>query len=173
MEMARGLGFEAVMPFQGVAAADRQVQVTPLCFFLFAAVPDVGRLRSTADAIRFASSRRVRFLPMMYFSDSPSLETIKRCINMGFDDIVTLPFTRARLEERVQRQIGRTLVYYETASYFGPDRRDREGMPKVGSRPPGAPMGGQFRRLEIARSLISGISVIQDELFEPDAPTYL
>lgn len=172
MDMARNLGFAAVMPFESVAATERQVQATPLCFFLFSSVADIGMLRATADAIRLSGSRRVRFLPLMYFAENPSLETIKRCINMGFDDIVTLPCSRTRLDERVQRQIGRTLVYYETTSYFGPDRRDREGVPGGSTRPANAPPGGQFRRLEIVRSLIGGINIIRDQLFEPEAPTF-
>ena len=97
---------------------------------------------------------------MIYFSENPSLEAITRCINMGFDDVITLPFTLARVAERIRRQVGRSLTYYETPGYFGPDRRDRVTSPTGGGE---RRLGGQFRRLEIVRSLSSGISVVRDE----------
>ena len=60
-----------------------------------------------AEAIRFCPSRRVRFSPMIYFAGSPSAETIAACINLGFDDIITMPFTRERVTERIARQVDR------------------------------------------------------------------
>ena len=161
MDLARRLRFSAVLPYGGVARAEQQGQRTPVCFFLFAAVPDVGALRDVAEAIRFCPSRRVRFSPLIYFSESPSVETITRCINLGFDDVITMPFTHARVAERIERQIGQLHIYYETPGYFGPDRRDRVTAPK---RPAESRIGGQFRRLEIVRNLMSGINVVRDDL---------
>ena len=162
MDLARRLGFAAALPYGGVAQAEQQANQTPICFFLFAAVPDVGALRGVADAIRFCPSRRVRFSPLIYFSESPSIETITRCINMGFDDVITMPFTRSRVAGRIERQIGQSHVYYETPGYFGPDRRDRVTGPK---RPAESRVGGQFRRLEIVRNLISGVNVVRDDFY--------
>ena len=161
MDLGRRLGFSAVLPYAGVAQAEHQANHTPICFFLFAAVPDVCTLRGVAEAIRFCPSRRVRFSPLIYFSESPSIETITRCINMGFDDVITMPFTRARVAERIERQIGQSHVYYETPGYFGPDRRDRVTGPK---RPAETRLGGQFRRLEIVRNLMTGVNVVRDDL---------
>jgi DNA-binding response OmpR family regulator len=160
MDLARRLSFSSVMPYAGVTHAEQQVYRTPVCFFLFAAVPDVDSLRNVAEAIRFCPSRRVRFSPLMYFSESPSAETITRCINMGFDDVITMPFTRARVAERINRQVGRSHVYYETPGYFGPDRRDRVTGP---TRPAESRKGGQFRRLEIVRNLLTGVNVVRDD----------
>jgi hypothetical protein len=162
MEMARRLEFSAVLPYAGIAQAEQQSNLTPVCFFLFAAVPDVAALRGVSDAIRFCPSRRIRFSPLIYFSESPSIETITRCINMGFDDVITMPFTRVRVTERINRQIGRNLTYYETAGYFGPDRRDRVTAPKRAAE---SRLGGQFRRLEIVRNLLTGVNVVRDDLY--------
>jgi len=162
-EMARQLNFGTVQPYGGVPQAEQQVTRTPICYFLFSAVSDVGTLRGIAEAIRFSSSRKVRFSPLIYFSESPSIETITRCINMGFDDVITMPFTRSRVMERITRQIGTSFTYYETPGYFGPDRRGRVAAP-----PPAGEnrQGGQFRRLEIVRNLSTGINVVRDEFFE-------
>lgn len=160
MDLARRLSFAAVLPYAGVAEAEQQARSTPVCFFLFAAVSDVGTLRNVAEAIRFCPRSRVRFSPLIYFSESPSVESIGRCINMGFDDVITMPFTPSRVAQRIDRQIGQALVYYETPGYFGPDRRDRVTAPKRAAE---SRIGGQFRRLEIVRNLLTGINVVRDD----------
>ena len=165
-DLARRLSFSSVMPYSGLVQAEQQANRTPVCFFLFAAVADVETLRGVAEAIRFCPSRRVRFSPLIYFSESPSVETITRCINMGFDDIITMRFTRARVLERIDRQIGQSHIYYETQGYFGPDRRDRV----TGARHPAeSRVGGQFRRLEIVRNLLTGVNVLRDDFYAAPA----
>jgi hypothetical protein len=160
-ELARRVGFDAVHAFRGVAIAEQQTLITPLVYFLFSTVADVRTLRPIADAIRLSPSKRVRFSPMIYVSDSPSLDAIRSCIGMGFDDIITLPFTLSRIEERLERQVERPLVYYETPTYFGPDRRNRSEDEEAHS---GRGSGGQYRRLEIMRSANAGVNVLKDDL---------
>lgn len=162
LDMARGMGFEHVAPYAGIVAAEAQAAQTPVCFFLFAAVDSASGLRAHAEAIRFCATRRLRFSPLIYFSESPSAETIRLCIAMGFDDVITLPFTQARLEERLARQVGQAQTYYETQSYFGPDRRGRTGS---ANSPAERRRGGPYRRLEIMRNLTTGITVLRDEHF--------
>lgn len=151
LDLARELGFPVVLPYTSIAAAEAQSRQTPLLFFLFAAVHDVRVLKAVADQIRFAPTRGIRFSPLLYFSESPSREVISRCIEMGFDDVVTLPFTRPRLLVRLTRLIDRTQVYHETAAYLGPERSVHRGT-------------GQFRRLEIIRTYAAGTSVLRDEM---------
>lgn len=166
LDVARGLGFAGVSPFATMAQAEQQMQTTPLCFFLFAATENLQSLRGIAEAVRFSTVRRLRFSPLIYFAESPSVEVISACLNMGFDDIITMPFTRKRVIERVSRQVGQNLVYYETASYFGPDRRGRGGpAPDRVDKRSGAP----FRRLEIVRNLVTGVNVLRDEHIAPAA----
>jgi len=71
-----------------------------------------------------------------------------------------MPFTRQRVTERIRRQVGQSLTYYETAGYFGPDRRDRVTAPQRAGE---SRVGGQFRRLEIVRNVLSGINVVRDD----------
>lgn len=153
-DIARQLTFARVLPYRDVASAEQQALQTPICYFLFAAVDEVRSLQPVAHAIRFCPSRRLRFSPLIYFADSPSLETIKACVNMGFDDVITLPFTLDRVTERLGRQLDRTLTYFETTSYIGPDRRGQSEQ---------RPQQGQYRRLEIRRSLSTGVTIVGDE----------
>ncbi len=150
-DLARSLGFAAVQPYAGVGAAEAQSQQTPLMFFLFAAVENVASLKATADSIRFANARRIRFSPLVYFSESPSAEAIRACVEMGFDDVITLPFTGTRVRSRLSRLVDRRLVFFESAHYFGPDRRSTTDA-------------GVSRRIEIVRSTDAGVSVIRDEM---------
>jgi hypothetical protein len=100
---------------------------------------------------------------MVYCAEDPSIETIMACINMGFDDIVALPQPAEKLRRRLSRQIGQNVVFFETAGYFGPDRRNRVATLKPG--PAVHRTGGPFRRLEIVRNLLDGVSVLRDEFF--------
>ena len=159
IDLARRVGFDTVLAYKGLALADRQALQTPLLFFLFAALDNPDGLKPVADAIRFSPSRRVRFSPMVYFSESPSLEAIRLCIGMGFDDVITLPFTLERVGGRLARQVDRTVVYCESGSYFGPDRRSRSGDEEAAS----GRRGGQYRTLEIVRNAGIGINVLRDD----------
>jgi hypothetical protein len=162
MDLARAVGFESVQRYQGLVRAERQSLKTPLVFFLCAPTKDMRTLKPMADAVRFSPSLKLRFLPLIYFAREPSFETVKQCIAMGFDDVVALPIGGDDAGERIERQIGRIQTYYETATYFGPDRRNRTGGPE---RTTGSDHGGgQFRRIEIVRNPDTGIDVISDDM---------
>src|SRR4051812_6093894 len=91
-DLARGLGFSPVDRYAGLALAEKQAEITPLVFFLCAAVPDVRTLKPMADAVRFSPSLKLRFSPLIYFARDPSVKIIKLCIGMGFDDVIALPY---------------------------------------------------------------------------------
>lgn len=158
-EAARRIGFSPVQDYRGTADAARRVDDTPLMFFLCAPVKDTRALKPVADGVRFSTDMRLRYLPLIYFSPEPSVECIKDCIQMGFDDVIALPFSASELGERIGRQVGRTQTYYETATYFGPDRRNRVGEPRSFESDHG---GGQFRRIEIMRTE-AGVDVLRDD----------
>ena len=159
-DLARAIGFTSVERYAGLDHAEKQLRQTPLAFFLCAEVADVTVLKTMADAIRFAASPDLKFSPLIYFSRALSLETIRACIKMGFDDVIALPYAAGDLGERVFRQVGRPQTYYETATYFGPDRRNRTGNPRSPASDHG---GGEFWRIEIVRNVATGINVLRDD----------
>jgi hypothetical protein len=160
-DMAGDLDFAGVSDYRGLSQVEHQAGETPVCYFLFSAITDLRELRPVADAIRFSSSRAIRFSPMVYCAEDASVETIMACINMGFDDVVALPQSKPKLRQRLGRQIGQSMVFYETAGYFGPDRRNR--VTALKPNPVITRVGGPFRRLEIVRNLLDGVSVLSDE----------
>lgn len=160
LDLARAVGFTTVQRYQGLARAEGLIARTPLLFFLCSPVRDVRTLKPMADAIRFSPSFRLRFLPLIYFARDPSLETVKHCIAMGFDDVIALPIAGDDVGGRIDRQIERTHIYYETATYFGPDRRNRTGgAPRSTDSDHG---GGRFRRIEIRRNPETGVEMVGD-----------
>jgi hypothetical protein len=160
-DLARSIGFGSVERYQGLAKAERHIETTPLMFFLCAAVADVKTLKPMVDAIRFSPSLKLRFSPLIYFARDLSLDTIKQCISIGFDDVIALPYAAGDLGERIGRQVGQTQIYYETATYFGPDRRNRTGEVRSVGSDRG---GGQYRRIEIRRTPEHGTDVLRDDL---------
>jgi hypothetical protein len=160
-DMARKVGFEAVHAYSTVEAAEQQAQTTPLIYFLFAAAKNLAAVKRVAEDVRSSGNPQVRFSPMIYFAETPSLDAIRTCINIGFDDVITLPFTMSRVVERLTRQLEQKLVYFQTDTYFGPDRR---GRLEDEAEPSRRGEGGQYRRMEIVRSPLSGISVLSDEM---------
>lgn len=157
-ELARDLGFAPVAGYEDIGQASRHVDATPLTFFLCAPVADVLSLKPLAESVRFSGDLRLRFLPLIYFSSGLSGPAIRTCIGMGFDDIIALPYAGTDLRERIGRQIGRA-TYYETSTYFGPDRRNRVGAARSAGSDHG---GGDHRRIEIVRSE-GGVDVLRDD----------
>lgn len=158
--IAQSLGFAQVERYAGLTKAGQQADITPLLFFLCAQVPDVRTLKPTADAIRFSFNDRLKYAPLIYFAHELSRDTISQCIAMGFDDVIALPYLNGDIGERIGRQVGRPQIYYETATYFGPDRRNRIGAPRSTDSDHG---GGQHRRIEILRSSEAGVAVLRDD----------
>jgi hypothetical protein len=151
--LAAQVGFDPILPYVSMDDVERRSHVTPLTFFLSAEVAEVGSLVSHVHAIRKSAHHDLRFSPLIYFCETPSLEIIRRCIGMGFDDIIAAPFSPRVVTQRLHRQVGTPLGYFETGTYFGPDRRrhatERNDAPPV----------GEFRRYEIVRDLTHGISI--------------
>jgi len=158
------LGFTGVSSYRGLSQVEQQADDTPLCYFLFSGVPNIADLRQVARDIRFATNPAVRFSPMVYCAEDLSLEVTIGCINLGFDDVIALPQSEAALRARLKRQVGRHVVFYEAAGYFGPDRRNR--VSSLAPANQSGRSGGPFRRLEIIRHALQGISIQRDELFQ-------
>lgn len=157
-ETAIGLEFVAVRVFEGTAAVGRQLAHFPLCFFLFAEREDPTSLAGPFTEIRSAGDPRLRFAPLVYFAHAPSRQIIKACINMGFDDVISLPLSERQIHARLARQVGVSITYFETASYFGPDRRGRlADEPNYLDARIGGP---QHRRIEIVRTPERGPEIL-------------
>ena len=159
-QLAANLGFAPVQRYEGLRKAEKQATLTPLVYFLCSAVPDVQSLRPMADAIRFSPSLNLRFSPLIYLAHNLSVDSLRKCIGMGFDDVISLPYAGHDLAERIRRQVGTRQTYYETGTYFGPDRRNRTASTAARDDEDD---GDGFRRIEIIRTVETGVDVISDD----------
>ncbi len=167
-DIATELGFSFVKPIGLRSPLPIKAQSVPVCFVLFAGVEDPEIHAPIIREIRRAEPRSLAFSPLIYFSENPSHETVASCTRLGFDDVMTMPFTRERVHTRLMRQIETPLIYFETADYFGPDRR-RRSSPRIADAylrglrdiPPA-------RRYEIRRSLSHGVMILREELIRQE-----
>lgn len=152
--LAHHAGLEVVRPYAGIAQAEQQSKATPICFFLFASTVDVTALAPVVQSIRFNRHRALHFAPLIYFAEDTSVESTQKLMGMGFDDVLTLPFTPARVRQRLVRQLDKTISFFETKDYVGPRRLDQTLA---------TPLPGAAHQIEtrIVRDLTRGIRVLR------------
>ncbi len=159
-DLARDLGFRQVTPFSGLVHAEELTRKVPNNFFLFASDGELGPIKSQVQNIRNSTRPRVRYSPLICFIEVPLPMLISQCIQIGFDDILTLPWDPKQMMPRLRRQLNTQITYYETSNYFGPDRR-RFG--KKRSTPARIYRESQgYRRIDIKRDTAHGVQILGD-----------
>ncbi len=169
-DLSMDIGFRAIMRYCDIEKAERQARQTPVCFFMFNSQMDSNEIRDKAHKIRFSRSRQVRFSPMVCFVESPDPSLISMCLQTGFDDILAPPYSAKRVAPRLAAQVERRLVYYQTADYFGPDRRISHFAGNNTINHSDKAKEGAHRRIEITRSFDSEINIVSDRFFRCAAP---
>ena len=166
-DIAADLGFGFIRPYAGRPALALVAREAPLCFVLFAEVLDPMVYDPIVREIRQGGPRAIAFSPLIYFSESPSRETVAACAALGMDDVVTMPFTRERVWARLRRQIDNMQVYSESADYLGPERRRLSGT-RADSPGRTALSAPPDRRYEIRRDLDTGAKIRRGLVPGPD-----
>lgn len=162
-DMAADLGFKLVRPYMGVADSERLAKIHPVNFFLFDYSQDFEKTKSQITELRMSHQLRVRFAPLICFVESPSKDIIVDCVNAGFDDILTLPWSALKTRERLAKQINNKSTYFETDTYFGPDRRRFSDDGKTRKQAAPAP-GFGFRLYEFVRNNHVGVQIMHDRV---------
>lgn len=122
LDVTGEVGLQRVERFARMDVVVQQLGRTPLCYFLFAEVANPIILSPVLNQIRTHARRQIRYAPLVYFSESPSGATISLCSTLGFDDVLTSPFTPSRLRQRMRALVGRHMNYIDSENYVGPDR---------------------------------------------------
>ncbi|VAW23880.1 hypothetical protein MNBD_ALPHA12-160 [hydrothermal vent metagenome] len=162
-DLCMDIGFRAVMRFCDIEEAERQARQTPVCFFLFNSQMNSDEIKSKAHKIRFSRSKQVRFSPMVCFVEGPDPSLISTYLQIGFDDIIAPPYSGRRVAQRLETQIERRLVYYETSGYFGPDRgighfMDNQKLDNLEQAKQNA-----YRRIEIIRRFDGNTNIVSEK----------
>lgn len=131
-----------------------------LPYFLFHCQIGHKLLHSAIGRIRADPGHR--FCPAVLVAGECSETEVVRYINLGFDDIVVLPEAARVLERRLGSHFDSPVSYFETASYFGPDRR-RSLRLTTPARPHGRPGDHSHIRYLIQRTT-DGVEVLRREV---------
>lgn len=83
-------------------------------------------LRSIIASVRSNRQDVIRYAPIVLFLRDGPYQDMLRFIQLGFDDVIALPDKREELSSRLRAQLRDDIVYFETDTYLGPDRRRME-----------------------------------------------
>jgi len=119
--MARKCGFTRIED----AGSGVSQPATPVTYLLVHFRVGDAVLDSIVRAVR-KGDRNTRFSPIIVIADDCNFELILHLVDMGVDDVISLPEKRDVLVQRLAGQLWSEQVYVETADYFGPDRRRLE-----------------------------------------------
>lgn len=156
MRLAEKLRFGAVVAHSPTLGHDRFDH--RLVFFLvhFDYAPE-AKQKLLYD-LRHASSVSLCFAPVVLFLRAGSPEEIQAHIEMGFDEVISVPEDGHAMAVRLASQIGHEQLYIETRNYLGPDRHRRD---KPGHNPVPRKQGEKHARLTILRTPEAGVHIVR------------
>lgn len=159
-------GFKEARAFPENPAALAEFHRGPLPFIFVCSNLRPDDLRCAFLAVRSHADLSIRFMPIIMLTEQNDMPTIMKFINLGCDDVITMPRTALQMVDRLKQQVGRPRDYFQTDSYFGPDRR-RFGTATTATDSTRG--GGRhfFRHFTIQRDLRRGITILNTEVFSP------
>jgi len=171
MDLALDMGFRTVLSYKNLAMAEQQTKRTPICFFLFALECVEQNVPVVAKALRSSRNRQIKFAPLIGFTEVANPKMIDFCLQLGFDDVLLPPFSRKIINPRLEKHLNRPVTFFETAQYFGPDRRT--GISENASINSNLKrgQGGDHRKIVINRNLEAGINILRDKFHRQSGRT--
>ena len=156
MKLAEKLRFGAVVA-PGVRIVPHDFDHR-LVFFLVHFDFDMAGRHQAIKAVRQSGSVSLSFAPVVLFLRDASQAEILSNVELGFDDVVSVPADGRAIATRLARQVGQEHLYIETRNYLGPDRHrlDRE-LAVPPSRKPEEP----HARLTILRTIEDGVAIVR------------
>jgi hypothetical protein len=118
-------------------------------------------LGAITRAIR-GGGKDVCFSPIVVIADDCTFEKIAHFVQLGVDDVITLPEKRDVLVQRLCAQLWSEHLYVETENYFGPDRRRLETGSHVDPRRVGMT---SYARFIIQRIPERGTKIVRHQIF--------
>jgi DNA-binding response OmpR family regulator len=164
--LMRQAGFKDTRRFPNNGTMLSEFRRGPLPFiFLHSALP-LERALSSFTAVRTHPDVTLRFLPMIVIAESCDTQKLIQFIQLGCDDIITMPITAASILARIKHQIDAPKDYFQTESYFGPDRR-QHAIIKNKSHSGRGKGDHYFRHFLIQRHAVRGTSILSSEVHFP------
>jgi hypothetical protein len=161
--MARKCGFTLIED-AGSGVAQPKTPITYM--FVHYRVGDAV-LESIIRTVR-KGDRNTRFSPIIVIANDCDFELILHLVDMGVDDVISLPEKRDMLVQRLASQLWTEHVYVETTDYFGPDRR-RLQPPALDEERRSGPAG--HAHYHIQRIPDFGTKIVRHQIFS--APHFM
>ena len=117
--------------------------------------------------VRADGDDNVKYMPIIMLTEERSERVVQSYLTQGCDDIILYPSTVRLMTRRLRLQVNQPHDYFETSTYFGPDRRRGETGPGHPDRREG--MASFYRHIEIRRDLRGGVKILSSHTFEPQA----
>lgn len=164
-QIARQIGFLNVGPYEGLSKAALALGRTPLVYFLFAPEQDGAERKAAARAVRTAKARvrALRFMPMVAFCETAAPADVEMCLDLGFDDLITLPFEPARIGRRLKRLGEGTFTFTDGPTYCGPTRTQATDSAWSLEDADEAPTSIESVQIAVTRRFDSGVSTQDGE----------
>jgi len=156
--MARRCGFAFV---EEPATGEIPTPKTMIAYLLVHYKVGDDLLLSIIRAIR-SGNNDIRFSPIIVIADDCEFELVLHFVELGVDDVISLPEKRDVLVQRLASQLWSERVYVETAEYFGPDRRPLEPPAHEDVRRPGS---AGYARYHIQRIPDFGTKIVRHQIF--------
>ena len=159
--LARQMGLRECQPFSNKTLSLTRYRRGPMPFILLHSNTTESKLIEAVASVRAHNELILRFLPIIMISEETGSQNVLKYIQMGCDDIVLHPCTAATLAARFAQQLDRPIDFYQTETYFGPDRRTRELLDKRKVKNQGLRGSGEhfFRLFVIQRHASRGTSI--------------
>jgi hypothetical protein len=138
--MARRCGFAFV---EEPATGEIPTPKTMIAYLLVHYKVGDDLLLSIIHAIR-SGNNDIRFSPIIVIADDCEFELVLHFVELGVDDVISLPEKRDVLVQRLAGQLWSEHLYVETPDYFGPDRRRLEGADHSDDRRTGTVSHARF-----------------------------
>ena len=113
-----------------------------------------------ASAVRKSDEDHIRFMPIVVLLDASRESEVVEFINLGCDDIIIYPCTPQVLSKRLELQVTTKREYFETDTYFGPDRRIPQFDKAHPDRKGGA--GSFYKKIVIKRDLSGKVTRVSE-----------
>jgi len=139
---------------------------THLPFFFIHSNANKALAVKTVNEVRANGDDTVRFMPIIMLTDEMSERTIRKFMTLGCDDIILFPCTAPLLAQRLRLQVDKQRDYFQTTTYFGPDRRRSGSDNDHPERRDGK--GSTYRHIEIKRDIRGGVKVLSTKTFKPE-----
>jgi DNA-binding response OmpR family regulator len=121
-DMLRSSGMRNVTSSAKISEITSLHATAPSSFILINEDADLDP-KDVIDVLRNSDTSSDTFVPVIFASFVCSEAVVRRCIGIGYDTVLSIPFSKIRLCKTIEKLTQHERTFVKTQTYFGPDRR--------------------------------------------------